>query len=90
MGGAGAALARTLPAKRGIAVSAETMRRRLHKIGSVCKRPTPVATADDPHRITRLARLRWVFVPLMVMVTREQSGFLPCQPAPDLEPAVGG
>jgi hypothetical protein len=64
MGGAAPAL--TLPAKRGIAVSAETIARWLYKIGWVWKRPTLVATDDDPHRITRLAGLQWVFEPLKV------------------------
>jgi transposase len=56
-----ATLALTLEAKRGIAVSAETMRRWLHEIGWVWKRATLVAKDDDPHRVIRLARIRWVF-----------------------------
>jgi putative transposase len=56
-----ATLALTLQATRGIAVSAETMRRWLHEIGWVWKRAKLVAKDDDPHRITRLARIRYVF-----------------------------
>jgi hypothetical protein len=59
-------LALTLPAKRGITVSAETMRRRLHEIGWVWKRPKLVAKDDAPHRVARLARIRWVFEQLKV------------------------
>ncbi len=56
-----ATLALTLQAKRGIVVSAETMRRWLHELGWVWKRAKLVAKDDDPHRIDRLARIRWVF-----------------------------
>jgi putative transposase len=56
-----ATLALTLQRKRGIAISAETMRRWLHEIGWVWKRPKLVAKDDDPQRVTRLARIRWVF-----------------------------
>jgi transposase len=56
-----ATLALTLQAKRGITVSAETMRRWLHEIGWVWKRPKLVAKDDDPHRTVRLARIRWLF-----------------------------
>jgi hypothetical protein len=49
---------------RGIAVSAETRRRWLHEIGGVWKRPNLVAQDDAPHRVARLARIRWVFEPL--------------------------
>jgi transposase len=56
-----ATLALTLQTKRGIAVSAETMRRWLHEIGWVWKRPKLVAKDDDPYRVARLARIRWAF-----------------------------
>ena len=56
-----ATLALTLEAKRGIAVAAETMRRWLHEIGWVWKRAKLVAKDDAPQRVTRLARIRWVF-----------------------------
>jgi transposase len=61
-----ATLTLTLQATRGIDVSAETMRRWLHEIGWVWKRPKLVAKDDDPHRLTRLARIRWVFEQLKV------------------------
>src|SRR5262245_50547829 len=54
-----ATLAATLQAKHGIAVSAETVRRWLHEIGWVWKRAKLVAKDDDPHRIGRLARIRF-------------------------------
>lgn len=54
-----ATLAATLPAKHGIEVSAETVRRWLHEIGWVWKRAKLVAKDDDPHRIERLARIRF-------------------------------
>lgn len=56
-----ATLALTLQTKRGITVSAETMRRWLHELGWVWKRAKLVAKDDDPHRVARLARIRWVF-----------------------------
>jgi putative transposase len=57
----GATLALTLQAKRGMTVSAETRRRWLHELGWVWKRATRVARDDDPQRIDRLARIRYVF-----------------------------
>jgi transposase len=59
-----ATLALTWQSTRGIAISAETMRRWLHEIGWVWKRTKLVAKDDDPPRVNRLARLRWVFEPL--------------------------
>jgi putative transposase len=56
-----ATLALTLRSQRGIAVSAETMRRWLHEIGWVWKRTKLVAKDDDPQRVNRVARIRWVF-----------------------------
>jgi transposase len=56
-----ATLALTLQTKRGITVSAETMRRWLHELGWVWKRAKLVAKDDDPQRVTRLARIRYVF-----------------------------
>jgi transposase len=56
-----ATLALTLEAKRGIKVSAETVRRWLHEVGWVWKRAKLVAKDDDPHRVERLARMRWVY-----------------------------
>jgi transposase len=54
-----ATLAATLQAKHGIEVSAETVRRWLHEIGWVWKRAKLAAKDDDPHRIARLARIRF-------------------------------
>jgi hypothetical protein len=54
-----ATLAMTLQAKHGIEVSAATVRRWHHEIGWVWKRATLVAKDDDPHRIARLARMRF-------------------------------
>jgi transposase len=54
-----ATLAMTLQAKHGIEVSAETVRRWLHEIGWVWKRAKRVAKDDDPHRVARLARIRF-------------------------------
>jgi putative transposase len=56
-----ATLALTLQTKRGITVSAETLRRWLHEIGWVWKRPKLVAKDDDPYRVARLAQIRRVF-----------------------------
>jgi transposase len=54
-----ATLAATLQAKHNLEVSAETVRRWLHEIGWVWKRAKLVAKDDDPHRIERLARIRF-------------------------------
>ena len=56
-----ATLALTLEAKRSIKVSAETMRRWVHEVGWVWKRAKLVAKDDDPHRVERLARIRFVY-----------------------------
>jgi putative transposase len=56
-----ATLALTLQTKRGVVISGETMRRWLHEIGWVWKRAKLVAKDDDPHRVERLARIRYVF-----------------------------
>jgi transposase len=55
-----AALALTLQTKRGLTVSAETMRRWVHEVGWVWKRAKLVAKDDDPQRVDRLARIRYV------------------------------
>ena len=54
-----ATLAATLQANHGIEVSAETVRRWLHERGWVWKRAKLVAKDDAPHRIERLARMRF-------------------------------
>jgi putative transposase len=56
-----ATLALTLQTTRGMAVSAETMRRWLHDIGWVWKRAKLVAKDDDPQRVDRLAHIRLVY-----------------------------
>jgi len=62
----GATLALTLEAKRGITVSAETVRRWVHEVGWVWQRAKLVAKDNDPHRVDRLARLRWIYERLQV------------------------
>ena len=56
-----ATLALTLQSKRGLRVSAETRRRRLHESDWGWSRAELVAKDDDPQRVGRLARIRWVF-----------------------------
>ena len=56
-----ATLALTLQTTRGITVSAETIRRWVHEVGWVWKRAKLVAKDDDPQRVTRLARIRYIF-----------------------------
>jgi putative transposase len=56
-----ATLAATFQAKRGLTVSAETMRRWVHEVGWVWKRAKLVAKDDDPQRVERLARIRFVY-----------------------------
>ena len=84
--GSGAALALTWQTTRGVTVSAETMRRWRHEIGWVWKRATLVAKADDPQRVTRLARSRSRVEPLRL------DEVLVCADARDLHlwPKVGG
>jgi putative transposase len=59
-----ATLALTLQTKRGLTVSAETMRRWVHEVGWVWKRAKLVAKDDDPQRIGRLAHIRYRVEPL--------------------------
>ena len=56
-----ATLALELQARRGVAVSTETMRRWLHELGWVWKRAKLAAKDDDPQRVEKLARIRFVF-----------------------------
>jgi transposase len=56
-----ATLAATFQAKRGLTVSAETLRRWVHAVGWVWKRAKLVANDDDRQRVERLARLRLVY-----------------------------
>ena len=53
-----ATLAVELQVRRGIEVSAETMRCWLHELGWEWKRAKVVAKDDDPDRVTKLARIR--------------------------------
>jgi transposase len=56
-----ATLALEVQARRGVQVSAETMRRWLHELGWVWKRAKLAAKDDDPQRVEKLARIRYVF-----------------------------
>ena len=56
-------LAATLQTMRGLPGSAEARRRWGHEGGWGWKRANLIATADDPHRVERLARLRWGSAP---------------------------
>jgi transposase len=56
-----ATVALELQARRGVAVSAETVRRWLHELGWEWKRAKLVAKDDDPQRVEKLARIRYAF-----------------------------
>jgi transposase len=56
-----ATVALELQARRGIRVSAETVRRWLHEVGWEWKRAKLVAKDDDPWRVEKLARIRLAF-----------------------------
>jgi hypothetical protein len=56
-----ATVALELQARRGIMVSAETVRRWRHEAGWEGKRAKLVAKDDDPQRVAKLARIRWAF-----------------------------
>jgi len=56
-----AALSAQLKTSRGVSASAETVRRWLHELDWVWKRPKPVARDDDPERVERLAKIRHAF-----------------------------
>jgi transposase len=53
-----ATLALELQARRGVQVSAETIRRWLHELGWAWKRAKLAAKDDDPRRVEKLARIR--------------------------------
>lgn len=55
-----ATLAAQLKFNRGLEVSAETLRRYLAELGYVWKRAKLAAKDDDPQRIEKLARIRWI------------------------------
>jgi len=50
-----------LQVRRGITISAETMRHWLHEVGWEWKRAKVAAKDDDPDRVTKLARIRLAF-----------------------------
>src|SRR5215208_3202944 len=56
-----ATLAAQLKVNPGITVSADTTRRWLHQLGWVWKRAKLIAKDDDPDRVEKLARIRWLF-----------------------------
>jgi transposase len=56
-----ATLALEVQARRGMQVAAETRRRWLHELGWVWKRAKLAAKDDDPQRIEKWARIRYVF-----------------------------
>jgi putative transposase len=56
-----ATLALELQARRGLQVSAETVRRWLHELGWEWKRAKLAAKDDDPQRVEKLARIRFTF-----------------------------
>ena len=56
-----ATVALELKARRGIRVSAESVRRWIHKVGWEWKRAKLVAKDDDPRRVERLAHIRFAF-----------------------------
>jgi transposase len=56
-----ATLALELHVRRGVRVSAETVRRRLHRLGWVWKRAKLAAKDDDPQRVAKLACIRYTW-----------------------------
>jgi len=56
-----ATLALELRVRRGVRVSAETVRRGLHELGWVWKRAKLAAKDDDPQRVAKLARIRYTW-----------------------------
>lgn len=54
-------LSAQLKTNRCVQVSADTMRRWLHELDWVWKRAKLAAKDDDPQRIKKLARIRWIF-----------------------------
>ncbi len=63
-----ATIALELQARRGITVSAETVRRWLHALDWEWKRAKLVAKDDDPQRVEKLARIRLAFEQVRVGV----------------------
>jgi transposase len=56
-----ATVALEVQARRGVTVSAETVRRWLHALGWEWKRAKLIAKDDDPQRVEKLARIRLAF-----------------------------
>jgi transposase len=56
-----ATVALEVQARRGLVVSAETVRLWLHELGWEWKRAKVVAKDDDPQRVEKLARIRYAF-----------------------------
>jgi transposase len=56
-----ATLALELHLRRGVQVSAETVRRALHELGWVWKRAKLTAKDNDPQRVAKLARIRYTW-----------------------------
>jgi putative transposase len=56
-----ATLALSLEARRGLHVSAETIRRWLHRLGWRWKRTKLAAKDNDPQRAPKLAHIRWIW-----------------------------
>jgi transposase len=61
-----ATLAVELQVRRGVEVSAETLRHGLHKLGWEWKRAKLAAKEDDPQRVEKVARIRLAFEQLRV------------------------
>ena len=64
-----ATLALELQARRGVQVSAETIRRGLHELGWGWKRAKLAAKDDDPRRVEKLARIRYTIEHLPARAT---------------------
>jgi putative transposase len=56
-----ALLSAELQARRGVGVSAETVRRWVHEVGWAWKRAKLSGRDDDPERVLKLARIRYAF-----------------------------
>jgi len=56
-----ATLSAQLKVNRGLVICSETVRRYLLQLGYVWKRAKLTAKDDDPDRVCKLARIRWVF-----------------------------
>jgi transposase len=80
-----ATLALELQARRGVQISAETVRRWLHELGWVGKRAQLAAKDDDPQRVVKLARIRYTVEHLPARAAR----FFADELAISLLPKVG-